>query len=234
MLSGMETRICARCCEDKLLSEFYEKSGRPGQFETRCKRCRYTDQRVQRSTPEYKAQFAAYVRARRQRDPERTNQLHREYRVRQPGADRAAEANHRARENGASGRLSVEVFNAIWVAQGGLCFYCSAPLAEGVETDHKTPLGRRGGTNEPENICLACRSCNRKKGVRTEYEFRNGLPRGDRPLTKTCTACGKTKAATEEFFYQGSRRPGLLQPCRPCRKKKNVAEQRRRRAAADW
>jgi len=36
--------------------------------------------------------------------------------------------------------------------------------------EHKTPLSR-GGTNDYENLCIACRSCNSSKGTKTVKEF---------------------------------------------------------------
>ena len=74
---------------------------------------------------------------------------------------------------------------------GRLCHYCQVPIAD-VEDyvleivgehrfwtlpdgfrsgtiDHKIPKSK-GGTNKPENLVLACSSCNSKKGWRVSYE----------------------------------------------------------------
>lgn len=57
--------------------------------------------------------------------------------------------------------------------QGMRCYYCAAPLSAGFHIDHRTPLAR-GGSNGPENLCVACPTCNCRKGAKTEAEFRSG------------------------------------------------------------
>ena len=43
------------------------------------------------------------------------------------------------------------------------CQWCALPLTEGTATtDHLVPLSR-GGTNDWDNLCLACLPCNRKR-----------------------------------------------------------------------
>ena len=65
------------------------------------------------------------------------------------------------------------------------CFYCgrtcrsrpSRPSRKGnrpgdaCTTDHLTPRSR-GGTNDPDNVVLACRQCNEDKGDLDLEEFR--------------------------------------------------------------
>jgi len=46
----------------------------------------------------------------------------------------------------------------------GICAYCLRPTKH-LTIDHVTPLAR-GGSHTPENIVMACRSCNSKKGAR--------------------------------------------------------------------
>jgi 5-methylcytosine-specific restriction endonuclease McrA len=57
-------------------------------------------------------------------------------------------------------------------AYGGRCAYCGddGPL----QADHRVSLAR-GGTNSIENILPACASCNAKKHLMTEEEFRARL-----------------------------------------------------------
>ena len=51
------------------------------------------------------------------------------------------------------------------------CYYCTKSFrgAE-IHLEHKTPVVR-GGTNARSNLVLACRSCNLRKGSKTEAEF---------------------------------------------------------------
>jgi 5-methylcytosine-specific restriction endonuclease McrA len=60
--------------------------------------------------------------------------------------------------------------HAMWTEQGGACFYCHTPLFGVYHVEHKTPLSR-GGTDRLTNICLACPTCNLRKGSRTAEEF---------------------------------------------------------------
>ena len=48
--------------------------------------------------------------------------------------------------------------------------HCKEALERRFTIDHKIPLAR-GGTNDPDNICCACKRCNVRKGTRTERKF---------------------------------------------------------------
>lgn len=68
---------------------------------------------------------------------------------------------------------SPKIARFFWLAlrDGQCCRYCMTPLcACNFTIDHLTPT-RRGGTNAPDNLGLACLTCNAKKGSRTEAEF---------------------------------------------------------------
>lgn len=55
------------------------------------------------------------------------------------------------------------------------CEYCKNPIEFGKDTlDHKTPLSRNG-TNDYENLCIACGRCNRRKNTKTVEEFKGGV-----------------------------------------------------------
>ncbi|WP_371930116.1 HNH endonuclease [Bradyrhizobium sp. CCGUVB1N3] len=59
--------------------------------------------------------------------------------------------------------------------QDGHCFYCAADLSATAWTvDHLIPL-IRGGSDGPENIVVACPSCNFRKADRTPEEFAAGI-----------------------------------------------------------
>ena len=100
------------------------------------------------------------------------------------------------------------------------CYYCGLPFPyfrtrgkPGIRTswfqiEHKTPISR-GGTNDPANLCLACKTCNRLKGTKTEEEFLRGKPPGylenltnrrpeeSKPQRVDSGARGQTRAASE-------------------------------------
>lgn len=56
---------------------------------------------------------------------------------------------------------------AVTVRDKGLCRYCRSEAA--ITLDHVLPWSR-GGSNEAENVVLACEPCNYRKGQRTPAE----------------------------------------------------------------
>jgi len=95
---------------------------------------------------------------------------------------RAANAIQRARlhtaravRRGRAGNLTGDAIALLWVVQDARCFYCDAALVgsgpdESWEVDHVIPFAL-GGTNEPHNVVLACRTCNQSKGGRAPLEW---------------------------------------------------------------
>ena len=56
-------------------------------------------------------------------------------------------------------------FVAQLVRQKGRCFYCFVEIVadpSNYQIDHKQPI-YKGGTNDPGNLCVACRECNQFK-----------------------------------------------------------------------
>ncbi len=67
-------------------------------------------------------------------------------------------------------QLSPSVRWDVLQAAGFQCGYCGrqqADLGEGefLQVDHIVPVAN-GGTNEPENLCVACSTCNEGKGAK--------------------------------------------------------------------
>ncbi len=87
--------------------------------------------------------------------------------------------NYRARAASAPGIFTSEHVKAKLELQGGLCYYCKAPL-ENYHIEHKIPLAR-GGSNWPANICCACPTCNVRKSDTPFWEFMGGPYLGGRP-----------------------------------------------------
>ena len=55
------------------------------------------------------------------------------------------------------------------------CYLCLNPVPFGKdEIDHKIPISRNG-TNEYNNLEIACQKCNRTKYIKTEEEYRKGI-----------------------------------------------------------
>ena len=78
---------------------------------------------------------------------------------------------YRARECNAPGSFTVNDVIHMRKRQNDNCHYCYISLNNRGTVDHRTPL-IRGGTNWPNNLCLACKPCNSSKGAKTELEFR--------------------------------------------------------------
>jgi 5-methylcytosine-specific restriction endonuclease McrA len=62
-----------------------------------------------------------------------------------------------------------ELHEVVTAEQGTICAYCSKP-ANPVTLDHIVPLSK-GGSNNPLNMLVACRSCNSSKGARSWDEW---------------------------------------------------------------
>jgi len=56
--------------------------------------------------------------------------------------------------------------------QHGKCYYCACKLSK-YHVDHVIPLSR-GGSNHPDNLVLACPSCNSKKHNKLPHEWPAG------------------------------------------------------------
>lgn len=114
------------------------------------------------------------------------------------------------------------VKNALFVEQRGRCRYCGRRMSNRfLEIDHKWPLSRNGG-NEVANLQLLCTSCNLRKGIQTDEEFRERYwrlmpPDGSTPdppipqhrfsdETQFTRAAPEVRAIYRERFQDGRRR----------------------------
>lgn len=91
-------------------------------------------------------------------------------------AKRAASHNRRARRKKAPGSHTTEQLYEQFMMQEGKCFYCKVELQHARNSwnaDHVIPLSR-GGSNDIENIVIACPLCNRRKHGKLPHEWQNG------------------------------------------------------------
>lgn len=58
--------------------------------------------------------------------------------------------------------------------EGNICYYCGCEIKGKKTIDHKIPVVK-GGTNDNENLVLACVHCNTQKNDKTEEEYREWL-----------------------------------------------------------
>ena len=78
-------------------------------------------------------------------------------------------AAYRHRKRFGGGNMRGRDFRVLWERSSG-CFYCNSK--ESLEFDHFIPKAL-GGTNDIDNVVIACRECNSKKSVHPPYPPEN-------------------------------------------------------------
>lgn len=103
-------------------------------------------------------------------------------------------------------RMGADIRKDLYRRQRGRCLYCgSRQRMDLMDIDHKVPLAR-GGSNQRNNLQLLCRTCNLRKGARTDREFRRahrdaGVPQTQAAPSRTIrqsafSGAGKPARAT--------------------------------------
>lgn len=111
-----------------------------------------------------------YRKAKAVRSREYSTRAQANYKASFPGRYRAIHSTSTARRRAQMG-CSVEAlpFIAFLYANQVRCPYCLEDLADtGSSIDHIRPLSK-GGTHEPNNLILCCKSCNSIKHNRTDW-----------------------------------------------------------------
>lgn len=67
-----------------------------------------------------------------------------------------------------TGQITEQDVERQYDMQEGLCYWCSNPVGEKYHIDHFIPMSRNG-KNVPENIVIACSTCNWSKGKKLPY-----------------------------------------------------------------
>jgi hypothetical protein len=98
-------------------------------------------------------------------------EYYRKYRAANVLAIKAAKINSSSKRRAAPGRHTAADIRNLVIVQENLCTYCQCDLAvSGFHVDHIQPLAR-GGTNNPDNLCLSCPTCNVRKQDMNAAEF---------------------------------------------------------------
>ena len=73
----------------------------------------------------------------------------------------------------------------LYRSQDGRCMYCGTrQRMDLMDVDHKIPLAR-GGSDSRRNLQLLCRTCNARKGAKTDREFRAAYRNAGVPQSQT-------------------------------------------------
>jgi len=102
-------------------------------------------------------------------------EMHKQWRKTPKGklCERVSRHKYRAKNKG----LTISIVQGVYednIKQFGTltCYLCLLPVPFGKDhLEHKTPLSR-GGTNDYNNLAIACQKCNCKKHNKTEAEYR--------------------------------------------------------------
>lgn len=79
-----------------------------------------------------------------------------------------------ARKRNAEGSFTKSDIDTLHKTQKGLCWWCGKKLNGKYHIDHRVALSR-GGSNWPNNLCLACEHCNLSKNNKLPHEWNGRL-----------------------------------------------------------
>jgi len=201
------TKKCSRCKIHKPISEFYKNKAQGDGFDYYCIPCKKDYQLLNYD----KTANQKYYQANRL-DAIAKRRVHK--------------ARIKTKELGCDGDHTLQDHIRLFEEQEGLCAYCNCELSDDNKTiDHIIPL-TRNGTNNPDNICWACRSCNSSKHDNFISEWD-----GYSPTWKFCKKC-QTKKPLSGFNtkYYKNGRLGYRHPCKSCKLDYERDYRRRRNA----
>ena len=196
---AISMKTCSKCGRElPATPEFFNADNRHGPgLKAACKRCQaaHAARRHAARREEMAAAYAAYRAAHKEEIAKRRRSARRRagdraYReahrseIRARGhahylAHRegyiAGRSRRRARLRNAQGAHTAADVRAQFDRQKGRCYWCGEKVAwRGKHVDHVMPLSK-GGSNGPENLVVACASCNLKKGAKHPMEWAGRL-----------------------------------------------------------
>ena len=147
----------------------YMREWRANNYEHKCEYERVYAAKRYRENVQRKAYTDEYTRQWRKENRERHLETCRLWRANNPDQ-------LRVQRNIRQKRIGLAMYTAddlqwIRVMQGDRCVYCKVALVNRSELDHILPLAR-GGKNNLYNLQFLCKSCNARKHIRTDQEFR--------------------------------------------------------------
>ena len=115
---------------------------------------------------ENRIRWSAYHEAHREEQRAYTRAWHAAH----PEESRAQCRNRRARLVAATGHHTAADVAAQRTRQKGCCYYCGEQTGRHYHVDHVVPLSL-GGSNGPENLVIACASCNLRTNAKHPMDF---------------------------------------------------------------
>lgn len=177
---------CPKCQTTKSIELFANDKNRPDGHDNRCKECRNGYNKSNR------ARLTQYSLEWMRKNPERARRYYHDHYIKHKEAIKkrregdarrwvaanrerkyAANRNRRALQLSAEGTHTGADIKRQYKAQRGKCYYCHIKVGESYHVDHVVPLSR-GGSNGPENIVIACVTCNTSKHDRLPHEWSQG------------------------------------------------------------
>ena len=176
----MEYRVCTKCgSELSATTEFFYRAKTGGNgLQAECKQCNKERQRRWlEAHPDYHRDWKRrnseksrkWCRRWRENNPEKMREACRRWERAHPEERKAINRNREARILGNGGTHTAEDIHAQHERQLGRCFYCETALDK-YHVDHVMPLAL-GGSNGPENLVIACPTCNIRKKDKHPMEW---------------------------------------------------------------
>ena len=159
------SKTCSKCGQTKPTTEFYRNKKAVDGLLPTCKACdrAYYEAHKEREVARRRAYRKALKENRYARRPanlEAARQREKAWHATHPEAVKASAARYRSRTHGGDGgTLTANDILAQLLLQSGRCHWCGECLDAKYHIDHVTPLAR-GGENSPNNLVIACPSCN--------------------------------------------------------------------------
>lgn len=100
----------------------------------------------------------------------RKREYMRTWRAENPLIQAAQSRTKKARRRNAPGRHTAADVQTIGDRQKWRCAWCAKPCRDDYHVDHIVPLVK-GGSNWPDNLCIACPPCNLSKKAKLPHEF---------------------------------------------------------------
>jgi 5-methylcytosine-specific restriction endonuclease McrA len=181
-------KTCTKCGRElPATTEYFFAQKNPTQpLRAKCKVCHTRQANGRHKVPEVAEHLRKRAREKYSEDPESgrekcrlwregnretMRECGRTYSRKNPDKRATKTRNRKARIRGSVGRHTVADERRQYERQRGRCYWCGVSVPWSAKhVDHVIPVAR-GGSNGPENLVIACASCNLSKGAKLPHEF---------------------------------------------------------------